>query len=311
MTSGTVSGLWRYPVKSMRGEGLDAAAAGERGLRGDRAYAILDCATGKVASAKHPRLWGRLLACHASIAVDDPAAPPPVRITLPDGRVVSANQGDCDAVLSAALGRAVTLSAQPPAGAEIERDTPDVEGLPRRGTFSSGAIGLGAPPGTFFDYAPLHLLTTASLDRLRALHPEGQIEAQRFRPNLLIAPPDGVEGFVENAWVGHTLLIGTQVRLRLTDPAPRCVVPTLAQDNLPQDMEILRTIVRHNWSPVPALGGQAQPGLGVYAVVERGGIIRRGDAVRLVDRRRGLLQGTINIAGDFDAPLPPDVLDAF
>lgn len=290
MTIGTVAGLWRYPVKSMRGEQLDAAAAGERGLRGDRAYAILDRATGKVASAKHPRLWGRLLACHASIAAAlDPAAPlPPLRITLPDGRVVSAVQGHCDAVLSAALGRAVTLSAQPPVGAEIERDTPDVEGLPRRGTFSSGAIGLGAPPGTFFDYAPLHLLTTASLDRLRALHPQGRIEAQRFRPNLVIAPPDDIEGFVENAWVGQTLLIGTQVRLRVIDPAPRCVIPTLAQGGLPQDMELLRAIVRHNRPPVPALGGQAQPSLGVYAVVEQGGTIRRGDTVRLADQ--GLTQ---------------------
>ncbi len=276
MIIGAVVGLWRYPVKSMLGEELDVAAVTERGVRGDRAYALVDRATGKVASAKHPRLWGRLLACQAT------GAPSP-RINLPDGRAVVTGQDDVDAVLSAALGRAVSLAATAPAAAEIERYWPDVEGLQLRDAVTAGPIGLGAPTGTFFDYAPLHLLTTATVDHLRALQPAGRFEARRFRPNLVVAPTGEATGFVENGWIGRTLLIGDEVRLRVTDPTPRCVVPTLPQAGLPRDEGILRTVAKHNRPPVPALGGRELPAAGVYAVMEQGGTIRRGDAVRFAD----------------------------
>jgi len=108
---GTVTALWRYPVKSMRGEALDAAVLNERGLLGDRAYAVRDVATGHIASAKHPRRWGQLLACRATyLEPPRPGAPlPPVQITLPDGAVCRSDQADIDAILSRLLGRAVAL----------------------------------------------------------------------------------------------------------------------------------------------------------------------------------------------------------
>jgi len=280
---GGVVDLWRYPVKSMGGEQLAAVALTARGLSGDRAYALIDRITGKVASAKHPRLWGGLLACHAAVGGQPPpdASAPPVRITLPDGRVLDAGQDDVDAALSALLGRAVALAAAAPDGAQIERYWPDIDGLSLRDTVTSGAIGFGAPPGTFFDYAPVHILTTATLDRLRALYPTGQVDVRRFRPNLVVTPADGAEGFVENTWVGRTVLIGDTLRLRVTDPSPRCVVPTLPQADVPRDMGILRAVVAHNRPPIPALGGARQPSLGIYAVVEQGGTIRHGDPIRV------------------------------
>jgi uncharacterized protein YcbX len=277
MALGAVVALWRYPVKSMLGEELDAVAAGECGLLGDRAYGLVDRASGKVASAKHPRLWGRLLACRAA------GTAPAVRITLPDGRIVAADGDGADAALSAALGRAVALAASAPLGVQIERYSPDIEGLPLRGTLSAGAIGLGAPPGAFFDHAPVHLLTTATLDRLRALYPAGHFDARRFRPNLVVAPVDGAAGFVEDAWVGRTLLVGDAVRLRVTDPAPRCVMTTLPQAGLPQDLGVLRAVAAHHRPPIPALGGAPLPSAGVYAVVERGGALRRGDSLQFAD----------------------------
>src|SRR5688500_173090 len=96
--AGTVAALWRYPVKSMGGEALRAAPLDERGLLGDRAYAVLDVATGHVASAKHPRKWAALLACRAAFAAEpQPGAPlPPVLIALPDGAVLSSAQPDID-----------------------------------------------------------------------------------------------------------------------------------------------------------------------------------------------------------------------
>jgi uncharacterized protein YcbX len=111
-------------------------------------------------------------------------------------------------------------------------------------------------------------VTTATLDRLRALAPEGRFEARRFRPNLVIAPAEGSDGFVEDGWVGWTLALGDGVRLKVTGPCPRCVMTSLAQGDLPKDPSVLRASVRHN-------GGN----VGVYASVVRGGLVRRGDAV--------------------------------
>jgi hypothetical protein len=274
MRLGLVQQIWRCPVKSMRGERLREAPVNVCGIVHDRRYALLDPATGKIGSAKHPRLWGRLLACLARMADDA------LHIALPDGRDVLLGRDDVDGALSDLLGRPVRLSATPPDAPEIERYWPDVDGLALRDMVTSGAIGSGAPPGTFFDYAPLHLMTTATLAHLRALNPQGQEDARRFRPNLVIEVPGATSGFVEDEWVGRTLSIGDEVRLRVTSPVPRCVVPTLAQADLAQDIGILRAIAQHNRPPVPALDGARQPCLGIYATVERGGALRVGDLVR-------------------------------
>jgi len=275
MLLGRVRDLWRYPVKSMRGEPLHAAQVSERGVAYDRSYALLDQETGKIASAKRPRLWGRLLQCQARVVSADGA----VRIVLADGQELLASQDDAGAQLSALTGRAVHLVRTPPPAPEIERYWPDVAGLLLRDTVTSVRIGQGAPAGTFFDYAPLHLMTTATLAHLQALYPRGQVDPRRFRPNLVIEAPDGTRGFVENGWIGRTLQIGAEVRLRVTDPSPRCVVPTLPQGELAEDIGILRAVAEHNRPAVPALDGKQLPSLGVYASVERGGVIYTGDTV--------------------------------
>jgi uncharacterized protein len=277
MRVGTVCELWRYPVKSMRGERLPGARLSERGVDGDRMYAVRDQQTGKIASAKHPRLWGALLQCVAQFI--EPAGA--VGITLPNGRRIIRGQDDVDAALTALTGRAVHLVDVVPERAEIERYWPDVDGLGLHDTVTANEIGRGAPAGTFFDYAPLHVLTTAALARLSSLHPTGQVDSRRFRPNLVIETPEEVQGFAENLWVGRILLIGPEVRLRVSDPAPRCVVPTLPQGQLPRDIGILRAIANFNRPPVPAMDGERLPCLGIYATVERSGLVRVGDAVRI------------------------------
>lgn len=279
MILGTVRELWRYPVKSMRGERLDVTEISERGITGDRVYAVRDLETGKIASAKQVRLWGRLLQCAAHTDRSSGA----VSITLPDGGVVTMGQDDVDVALCALTGRRVALVDAAPESPEIERYWPDVDGLALRDTVTSNVIGRGAPPGTFFDYAPLHLLTTATLAALAAHYPSGQIDARRFRPNLVIEVNDEARGFVENDWVGRTLLIEGKLRLHVSNPTPRCVVPTQPQGELVQDLGILRAIAAHNRPPVPALDDARVPCLGVYAAVEQGGVVRRGDAVQFVD----------------------------
>jgi uncharacterized protein YcbX len=283
VTLGGVDAIWRYPIKSMRGERLSEATLTQRGLSGDRAYALIDPETGKVASAKHPRRWGRLLACSATVQSgadgDDPLV---VRVTLPDGRAILTSDGDAERLLSSMAGREVTLASVAPSGAETEREYPEVDGIPVSGQFFSAPIASGAAPGTFFDFAPLHLITTATLARLRSLAPN-DFDPRRFRPNLVIATPDGVEDFVENDWVGRSILIGDDVRLHVSDPTPRCVVPTLPQAELPREPGILRAIATHNRPPIPTLSGVTWPSAGVYATIERGGILRQGDQVWLAE----------------------------
>lgn len=266
---GSVVSLWRYPVKSMMGEELNAAEVTKGGLLGDRAYALVDSSDGKVASAKNPRKWPTLFDFRAVLA-DAPrpgVEAPPVRITLPDGTIVSSEQPDVHEILSKVLKRELTLSSLPDRRtATAEEYWPDIEGLDHRDTVTD----FGLPEGTFFDCASAHLLTTATLDRLRALYPQGRFEVRRFRPNVVVETGNGETDFVENAWIGKTLAIGDAVRLSITGPCPRCVMTTLPQGDLPRDAGILRAAAQHN-----------QANVGVYASVLQGGKIRRGDSVRL------------------------------
>jgi len=265
---GSVVSLWRYPVKSMMGEELNATEVTERGLLGDRAYALVDSSDGKAATAKNPRKWPRLFDFRATVIEPARAAAnvPPVRITLPDGTTVTGDQGDLNQILSKALSREVTLGALQRGAVDAEEYWPDMDGLDHRDTVTDFTL----PEETFFDVAMVHLLTTATLDRLRELYPQGRFEVRRFRPNIVVQLGSTEKSFAENAWVGHTLAIGTTVRLKITSPCGRCVMTTLAQGDLPKDPGILRTAAQHN-----------QVNVGVYAAVERGGIIRRGDPVRI------------------------------
>jgi uncharacterized protein YcbX len=265
---GSVVSLWRHPVKSMMGEQLSATEVTEYGLVGDRAYAVVDNTDGKAATAKNPRKWPNLFDFAATFLKEPHSAfpIPPVRITLPDGSTLTSEQHGVNQVLSKALNREVTLRATQRGVVNAEEYWPDMDGLEHRDTVTDFAL----PEGTFFDVAMVHLLTTATLDRLRELYPQGRFETQRFRPNIVVQLVSGEQGFVENAWVGHTLAIGPEVRLSITGPCGRCVMTTLAQGELPRDPGILRTAAQHNRANV-----------GVYAGVTRGGVIRRGDQISL------------------------------
>ena len=218
---GTIAVLRRYPVKSMLGEELRAADVTERGLAGDRALALVHSETSKVVSAKNPRLWRNMLKLAATSGLD-------VKITFPDGTALASTDPGIDAALSEFLGRPVALATAPPPEASLDRADPEevlrdgIDAQVRMDVIEH--VGAAAPDGTFFDYAPLHLITTSTLDQIADLSPRGAIELERYRPNLVIRTPPG--GFTENDWVGRDLLIGRELMVRVISRTPRCAIPS-------------------------------------------------------------------------------------
>jgi uncharacterized protein len=280
----TVARIWRYPVKSMLGEQVDAAAVDACGVAGDRAYALVEPGTNQVGSAKDPRRWAPLLACRAAFAAEPrPGRPaPPIRLTLPNGRTLVAGGGradpELDEALADAFGRPLVLAARPPAGAVMVQREPDDPGDgPTR-----EIVMAKAAPGTFFNHAPVHIITTATLARLGELAPGSRFDERRFRPNLVVETPPGETGFVEHDWIGRTLRAGG-VTLRVFDPCPRCIVTTLPLEDLPRDSGILRAVAQHASAPsaLAAPGRTMTAVAGVYAFVVEGGVIRRGDPIHV------------------------------
>ena len=272
----SLASLWRYPIKSMMGEELNSAIITGNGILGDRSYALLDLETDKIVSAKNPKKWPEIFSFHARY-IEAPALEkelPPVWITLPDGRIIRTDQADAEQQLSIALKRTIGLRNKAAQHASLEQYWPEYEGESTE--ISDETISVAADDGSFFDYASLHILTTASLTKLQQIYPGGRFEARRFRPNLVISTPAEQIGFVENDWVGKTLTIDG-VKLLVTDPCPRCVMPTLAQGDLAKDAKVLRTI-SENTVHVP-FAGKALPSIGVYAQVIQPGEIRRGSVV--------------------------------
>jgi MOSC domain-containing protein len=260
---GSVQSLWLYPVKSMQGAPTEDATLTERGLRGDRAYGLIDLADGTVASAKNPRKWPGLLDCRAEYAGPvSPGVPLAVRITLPDGSVVTSDHPDVHGLLSGALGRAVELRSSAPAAPTLEQLL--------LGEAEGRVIRERMPDGTFFDLGMVHLLMTSTLERLRAVCPDSDFHVRRFRPNIVIAASDEHTDLGEPALLGRTLRLGESARVGVAAPALRCVMTTLCQPGLAADAATLRAVVRH-------AGGS----VGAYAEVIQGGAVRAGDPVWL------------------------------
>jgi hypothetical protein len=290
---GRVAEVWRFPVKSMLGEQLDRVEITAGGVVGDRSWALVDTEDGKVVSAKNPRKWGRVLELRASY-LDEPQTRGPVlevAVELPDGTVVRSDEPGADEVLSGFLGRAVRLTSVAPAATVMEEAWPDVEGLAPESfiertriptavpedVVSDITMAMAAPAGTFFDLTVLHLLTTSTLDELARRYSEGAWDVRRYRPNVLVETYE--EGFVENGWVGRTVQLGRAAAMQVALPTMRCIMTTLAQEDLPRDPSLLRTVAAANRLEIAGLGTWACAG--VYGDAAAPGIVSVGDAVRV------------------------------
>jgi hypothetical protein len=280
----------------MLGERLTQSPVGLRGLAGDRAYAVMDRADGRVATGKHPRKWSRLVELAAAF-VDEPTTEvvPPVAITFPDGQIVRSDDAKVNGALSRFLGRDVAFVKGASEGQLLEEVWPLIDGLAPPdviAAMSGGRTENGepvsdipvssmAPAGTFFDLTTLHVLTTATLRSLAALEPDADFDVRRYRPNVLVDEAGSADtqptDFPENDWVGAALHLGQSAQAHVDMPTMRCVMTTLGRDGMPDDKRTLQAIARHNRIDIAGMGRWACAG--VYATITNEGLLAVGDDV--------------------------------
>ncbi len=298
MHVGHIAEIRRFPVKSMGGESLHEAVLTAGGIAGDRGWALRDESAREIRGAKR---WPVLMQCSAAYRTEPAAGGgvPHADITLPDGTTTATDDPDVHRRLSDLLRTPVTLWPLRPASdlSHYRRGIPGVaaagflarwrvgrrllqtalRGELRKGfsrtaeepipdvTPFAGLFEFTSPPGTYFDVAALHVLTTASLEEMARRAPACDWNARRFRPNVLIETAAPLRGLVEAGWCGQELRLGT-AGCRCDIGTPRCGMPTYAQPGLAPDPRVLRAIVR-----------EADQNLGVYASVTVPGRLRAGD----------------------------------
>ena len=208
MANSKVVSIWRYPVKSMMGEEMNACDVTLKGLLGDRAYALVDTTTGKLANAKNPKKWPNMFDYRASFV--DPEQMTDIRITFPDGSMGISIEEDINERLSSSFNRSVNLVTPSSSDIQFEEYIPDLDVMKNK----DSVVSCTTPNGTFFDAAMVHLITTATINQLRTLTPESRIEVRRFRPNIVVDVPEA-KGFIENEWVGKRIRIGEEMILKI------------------------------------------------------------------------------------------------
>lgn len=256
---GEVSALWRYPVKSMRGEPLVQAIVTENGLNGDRFYAVRELRSGGFISARRLPQLLKMRAVYESEPQDESSGR--VLVEFPDGSRVPAEDREASELLSSILGLAVRL--EPIRTSRLTAD--EIEAIAAGKAF--------APRRDFFDEDVLHVLATGTLKHLQRLRGEGShFDARRFRPNIVVDTGDDDDGFVEDRWLNGVLEAGESVRIVGMRPAIRCAMTTHPQEELPRDPIILRTAWEYHAAYV-----------GIFAAVGSVGVVRVGDRVFLVN----------------------------
>jgi hypothetical protein len=287
MIVGKVIEIWRYPVKSMGGGMLRECRVTDRGIPGDRGWALRDEQAREVRGAKK---FPVLLQCSARYLEEpDGKTSPTAEITLPDGERIRSDDPNVSARLSALIGKPATLGPIRPAEdlehyrrrlpedpGEMEKELRQMFGrlgnepLPDLSIFPPELLEFTSPRGTYFDAFPLHLLTTAWLDDLARANPTARFDRRRFRPNFLIELGGSASGKAEKEWCDREVRVG-EARVKIEMPVVRCVMTTLPQGDLPKDASVLRTVV---W--------ESEQNVGVYASTVENGRVKVGDPVEVL-----------------------------
>ncbi|KUI41427.1 sulfurase [Mycobacterium sp. IS-1590] len=318
--------MWRYPVKSMGGERVADVAIGPRGVFGDRLWAVRDMERDVTASARRIPALLKATARYTGPLPPDagPGNVPEVVITFPDGTELSSSDDAVHAKLSELAGRDMRLTALPPVEdtslhrlSKHERDNASIASLrtdfgidkgerfPDVSMFRIADLATFArystPPGMFVDLAPVHVLSTTSLSTVGAEVDGAPLDVRRFRPNILVALQDPVDGLPEPQWTGGHLTIGGAV-LEVAMPTIRCVVPSRPQPGLEVDRRITKAVAQ-----------RAQRCLGSYCWVDSDGAVSVGDAVdlRAAGAPKRVLTDAVRRAKRFTFTLATSAADRF
>jgi uncharacterized protein len=242
---GRAAKLWRYPVSSLGGESLREMAVGTDGVEGDRLFGLIDAATGEIARPDANSKWHGVPRIRARLGEHGR-----LEIGTPAGEWLGAPGEEADREVSAFLGFEASI---------------------RPFRHESKAGGSGPTTSPRYSKKPIHLLTTASLAELKTLHPQGNPDPRRFRPNVLVDMQPVAGRFPETEWIGRRIAIG-ELELTVTEPCRRCGFTIIAQEGgVDSDPGILRTLVKNN-----------AHNLGVYCTVDRPGTVHVGDAMRFL-----------------------------
>ncbi len=278
---GTISGIFRYPVKSMLGENLEASSLGLNGIPGDRAWGVRDEMRGDFFVGKRS---AALMDCRAWYPNGDAVTNNIPQIALPGGETFAADADGAADLVGKAVGREVTLwpvvpearQATPKDDLSLLDEMQDLmaretgEPLPDSSDPAPELLEVYARGGPFFDAYPLLLITQRSLESIAEAAPESRVDVRRFRPNVLIETAES-GSFPEQDWIGRQIAIGETV-LSIQSTCIRCVMTTHGFADIPKDPRVMRTLVK-----------EAEGNLGVYATVDEPGEIRQGDSVILLD----------------------------
>jgi uncharacterized protein len=270
---GTISEIRRYPVKSMQGELLDHVALTPLGIAGDRAFGVRDLASGKILSAKQPKVGVALLTCAARTNKEGT-----VVVTVGASEFEAGNP-ELDVALGKLLNRDVRVERATGADEVYESYWPEIDGMALSDVTTDLPVAMSTEKGTFVDLAALHLLTTNSVNFLKTLNPAMELSMDRFRPGIAIDTVP-VEGFVEKHWVNKTATVGGAT-IALGSESPRCIMTTLDQRGLSRQPTVLQTIAKHNRVDLGGFGDFAC--LGIYGEVSVPGVIAVGDRFTITD----------------------------
>lgn len=279
---GKVKQIWRYPVKGMAGESLESCEVTDKGISGDRVWALRDNARKEIQSCK---FRPELLLCSARRSDRSAGAATQVDVTFPDGTVLGSEDPAIHARLSELTRHPSTLEPlRPETDVEFYRryrpddhswlkelaatfDREAGEPLPDFSKIPPSMVEFVSAPGTFFLVTPLHLVTTATLEFLKGRNGHADWNPRRFRPNFLIETNAGQDGLAEQEWVGRRVTIGAAA-IDCAAPTPRCGAITRAQPQFKADTQVLRTVVR-----------DADQNVGVYGLITTTGQVQVGDPV--------------------------------
>jgi uncharacterized protein len=259
-TIGKVDSLWRYPVKSMRGEELEELFAGFPGIYGDRVFAFRSWASQKGFPYLTAREQRRLLQYRPHFRYPEKAARP---INLIEAESKGANP------LSADLTELV-VDVETPDGQTLGIDDPALIEMLRADIDQKHQVTLMQSQRAMTDCRPVSIFSLQSAQQL-AEETGTQVDKRRFRANIYVDLASS-KGFAENELVDRSVRIGPKVIITILERDPRCVIITLDPDTGEQAPAILKKVA------------QAHDGMaGVYGAVMVEGMLHKGDSVEVID----------------------------